>query len=475
MRPIAVTTSGTPNASQIVWTLAWPAVALNSLQVVNQLLDRLFLGSLDDSALTAHGAAINVLFLMFSIAISFGTGITAIVSRAFGAERPAEYRRAHRQGFRLAIVAGFICMAVTALLAEPASIALIRADNPDAIREMTAFVRMYAIGLPAVFVIQSLAGALRGVGDTKSPMVISGVQILLHIVLNYMLIFPARNLGGVTLPGAGLGLAGAGLAISLSSILAMLAYVPYVSRTPLGGVQRLALPGWPWVKRIMAIAIPAGVMSILRVFSLTAFSLAVKLVENGSEATAAMSVAFAIESVMFMPAFGLSAAAGALVGQSLGMGDPDRASRLAWTAAHWSAAVTIVLCGPVFLLAQPIAHGMLPGKPLIEREAVSLIQWLCATEIFFSYAMVLMGAMQGAGDTKRPLWIAIWSLWGLRVPLAFILTLPTGFAILGPISLPWGAAMGSTGAWLAMSATQFVQGALSIWAWRAGKWRTAKV
>ena len=75
--------------------------------------------------------------------------------------------------------------------------------------------------------------------------------------------------------------------------------------------------------------------------------------------------------------------------------------------------------------------------------------------------MTMVGAMQGAGDTVRPMWLTVICMWGLRVPLAWMLALPL--------------AMGSTGAWIAMSFTQAVQGLLSIWMFKQGKWKDKKV
>jgi Na+-driven multidrug efflux pump len=101
--------------------------------------------------------------------------------------------------------------------------------------------------------------------------------------------------------------------------------------------------------------------------------------------------------------------------------------------------------------------------------------YLCSTEIMFAYAMTLIGAMQGAGDTVRPMWISIIALWGLRVPLALFLALGKGAALAPWLVLPFGAGWGATGAWFAMSFTQGVQGLLCIFAFRQGAWKTKKV
>ena len=450
------------NASRVVWALAWPAVALNSLQVVNTLLDRFFIGHLEASSLTAHGASTNVMFLVFSLAAALGTGASALVSRAFGADDRAECRRAAQESLGISLIVGTVTAILTALVAGWAAISLLPAQDVVAQREMTRFVHAYAAGLLPIFIIQTLAGSLRGVGDTKSPMVISGIQIGIHMMLNFLLVHR-------------LGLVGAGIALSASSWISAVGYIAYLRRTEVGRLSVLRVPQWDWSKRILRIAVPAATMSTLRTLSLTAFTLVLKQVPNASDAIAAMSTSFAVESIMFMPSFGLSMAAGALVGQSLGAERPDRAEKLGWCAAHWGAFVTIVLVTPVYVFAPWIAGGLVDHKPGITQEATTLLRYLCITEFLFGYAMVFIGAMQGAGDVRRPLWISVFSLWGLRVPLALILALPSGFALAGMVTLPVAYGLGANGAWIAMAFTQGIQGILAALAFKGGGWKHARV
>jgi|DewCreStandDraft_4_1066084.scaffolds.fasta_scaffold61384_2 putative MATE family efflux protein len=450
-------------AGRIVWGLAWPAVALNSLQVVNTLLDRGFIGHLHPAALTAHGGATNVLFLMFSLAMALGTATTAIVSRAYGAGNNAEVREGARQALGVSLFGALAAMLLCAGLAGAFAASLLPSTDVGARRAMESFLTAYAVGLPAIYLIQVLAGSLRGIGDTKSPMVISGIQIALHIALNYFFIFPGHDLGRLHLPGLGWGLTGAGAALSVSAWISAVGYLVYATYTPLGSQWRLALPSLVWTRRILRIAVPAALMAVLRVGSLAAFTIVLANLpgSNGSVAIAAMSTGFAIESIMFMPAFGLSIAAATLVGQSLGMQRPERAERLGWTAGHYAALVTLLLSIPIFVAAPAIASLLVGNKVEIAREAALLIQILCVTEVLFAYAMTMIGAMQGAGDTVRPMWITIVCMWGLRVPLAWVLAFPLG--------------LGAAGAWIAMSVTQAIQGVMAIVLFRQGKWKFKKV
>jgi len=312
-------------------------------------------------------------------------------------------------------------------------------------------------------------------------MFISGLQILTHIAFNCFLIFPTHRVqpfGGLfsfILPGADLGLVGAVTSLSISSWGSAIVYLCFVKRTPLGSLWGLHLPEWSWVVRILRIALPAALQATLRVLSLTAFTIILAMVPNASTAIGAMSTAFGIEGLMIMPSFGLSVAAGALVGQSLGMKRPDRAERLGWIAANHGAMVTLALAILVFFTAPSIAHIMLGDKPAMIAEAVTLLRYMCATEMLFAYAMVVIGAMQGAGDTVRPMWITIIALWGIRVPLAFVLALPAGFPLASWLRMPFGFGLGANGAWISMAITQGVQGILAPALFKQGAWKTKKV
>lgn len=449
------------NATKIVWTLAWPAVALNSLAVINNLLDTGFVGRLAPAAITAQGASIAVVFLLFQVAFALGTAATALVSRAFGADDHVEVRQATKQSLSLSVILGLGLTGICALLGFLVPQVLIPANNHEAMRLMTLYVVVYGFSLPAQHIIQVLAGSLRGVGDTKSPMVFSGLQILLHMTFNFLLIFPTRPVLGVTVPGANLGLAGAGAAFALSSWVSALVYLGYGRGTEFGSLWRLSRPNLEWVQRIVRIALPASIMGIVRTAAMGVFMLVLRFVPDASEALAAVRGGFTIESIMFMPGLGLSMAAAALVGQSLGMGKPERAEKLGWTAAHYSGLVVLCLSIPIFLFAQFIANALVPSDPQIAREMATMMRFMCTTEFLFGYSMVMSGALQGAGDTVSPMWITIISLWGLRVPLAFFLALPVG--------------LGATGAWMSMALTQGIAGLMGMWFFKRGRWKMVVV
>ncbi|MCH7903683.1 MAG: MATE family efflux transporter [Armatimonadetes bacterium] len=464
------------NSLKIVWVLAWPAVALNSLQTLNALLDTFFISNVSRQAMTAAGAAMPFIFLFFSITFAIGIAATAIVSRAFGAGVIAECITANRKCLSLATYLGFALF----LIAWPASFGAAHALIPKGdVASRVLFIEyasIYMLSLPSVFIIQSLAGSLRGIGDTRSPMVISGIQIFLHIALNFLLILPEREVFGITVPGADLGLKGAAIGMAVSSLCAAVTYIAWSKRTQLKSRFTMAWPGMEWIRRIVRIAAPASMMAFFRVSSLMAFAFILRSLPNKDDAAiavAAIRPGFSIESFAFMPAFGLSIAAATLVGQSLGMKRPDRAAKLGWVAAHQAGIVSLTISVLLFIFASPLAHFIIGAQQDVADVTANFIRFVASTEVFFAYGMVMMRAMQGAGDTRRPMWLSVFALWGVRVPLAAVLALPS-ITIFGFITIH-GANMGANGAWLSMAVTQLIQGVVAVILWKKGAWKSQEV
>lgn len=447
------------SANRIVWDLAWPIIALNSMQVVNSLLDTRFISALGQSSLNASGAAQSVLFFLASMGIALGVGVTALVSRFYGANQTADLVKASRQTTGLSVLIG-IAIAVLGYFTLPFICGLYVDVDSAAYSEMLEYLGAVMVGIPAFYIFNSLAASLRAISDTKTPMVVSGIQILLHIILNYILIFPPREFIGMTLPGADMGIAGAGWSFSISAWIAALMYFPATSGSILGATWKLQFPEWKWVVRTLRISLPASLMMIIRVSSFAVFSMALKHTGEGEMALGAMRVGIAMEAIAFMPAFGYSMAASALVGQYLGKKDPAGAERLAWGATNQGVLIMTVMAAVFFIFAPQFAAFFIE-LPAQRDIAISYMRIVAITEPLFGYAMVLTGAHQGAGDTGRPTWANFISSWVLRVPLVYI------FAV--------GMKLGSTAAWVVMALTQAVNGIIMIYLFRRGKWKDKTV
>ncbi len=448
---------------QIVFGLAWPAVALNLLQTVNSLLDAKFVSALGKEALSASGSAMTITFLLISMAMAIGSGTTALVARFYGSGESKNLISASRQSTTLGLIIGIFFTMLAWQFVPFISKSLI-GNDALVYQQFQQYIYPMLLGIPAIFIFITIASSLRAIGDTKRPLYVSGLEILVHIILNYFLMYPSHYIelfgNQIWCPGADMGIAGAGWSFTISAWFAVFAYFPVAGKTILGAAWKMQWIQKMWVVRILKIAGPAAFQAFIRVAGLYAFMAVLKYTPEGSDALGAIRVGFSMEAIAFMPAFGYMIAASTLVGQSLGMKDPDRAEKLAWNATNQGVLI-MTLMSIIFLLFANQIAGAFVSDPGQREIAVNYLRIIAVTEPLFGYSMILTGAIQGAGDTVRPMIASAISLWLLRAPLAWICV-----PLLGG---------NSNTAWWIMSITQGINGFIIIWLFKKGNWKLQTV
>ena len=448
-----------------VLMVALPSVATMLLQTTNTMLDRFMIGAgAGPAGLAAITTASTLMFALMSAGLAISVGTTALVARFIGERNIHDARRATKQSLLLALVISAV-VGVPMLLLRIPLLTLLGLDA-DA-RDLAARYLLISIcGLPSLFLMVILNGAFRGLGDTARPFWVTLGANLIHASFNYLLIF-----GNFGFPR--MGLPGGALALVLSQIMAVILYIVFLRTTTL----RHALThgwkfDWEWAKRISRIGVPASFQQLIRVGSMLAFQGLITRIGGGDDAVAALGVGLVSESIAFMPGFGYSIAASAFVGQNLGAKQIDRANKGAWTATYQAVAVMTVMGLIFYHFAPQFAHIFVrhaanetPQQAAHVEDTIRLtimyLKTAAYSEPFLAFAMVLTGALQGAGETVSPTVVTVATMIGLRLPLAYFLSVYLGYGI--------------AGAWWAMSASTIVQGILIILLFRRGKWRTIKV
>lgn len=435
-----------------VWNLSIPAVLTNLLQTTNAFLDRMFVGRLGRDALAAVGVAGQGLFLLIAISFIVGTGATALVARFVGAQSLDDARKTLRQSLTLSALIGAACTVLGFALAKPAF--GLMGMEPSAERATVTFFSIALLGTVPMFVGQALGAAFRGMGDMRTPLKVMVLINVLHIVLDFVLIF---GMG----PIPRLGLVGAAIALTISQWVGVAMFWVVLRRHPIMGeavrFQRLEMV---WARRLVNIGAPASLQAFLRITSMLGYTRILTATREGTAALAALPIGMTAESIAFMPGLGYSMAATALVGQSLGAKRPDMAARYAWMATA-QACVIMTIMGVVFyVFAYPFAHWF-TRDALVVAVAADYLRINAYSEPFLALAMVLSGAFQGAGDTRTPTWITFVTMWLFRLPLAYLLALTWGYH--------------THGAWWAMAASVMVAGLASVILFRRGGWSRVKV
>ena len=442
-----------------VWRLAWPSVLAMLLQTFNSLMDTFFVGHLPNGAqaLAATGIGGSVQFLLVSLSMGVAVGTTALVARFTGAKDSDSAVRAAGQSLTLATLLGLL-FGIAAYAGRDAMVDVLLngRNNPEAARLCTEFLSAALLASVPLFVLNAIQGAFRGLGDTRTPLLITGGMIAVHISCNALLIY--GNLGFPRL-----GVQGAGIALAASLYVGAGLFLLALSRQAVlkDAMRRRHLRlQWEWAERILRIGIPAAVQALIRTLSMMSFTGMLARAAEGAAGVAALQIGIRAEAIAFMPGFGYSVAASALVGQSLGAKDAERAERYGWAATAQAMGVMVGMAILFLACAVPITH-LFTGDVLVQRLGADYLRINAVCEPFLALGMVLTGALQGAGDTVRPTYITIFTMWIIRIPLAW--------------GLIFGLHLNAHGAWLSMTVTTIVGGLMTAWLFRSGRWKRLKV
>jgi len=430
-KPACPCPAGTPppereerhQARRRVLRLALPAVGEMTLHTFVWIVDMAMVGRLGADALSAVGLGGSVYFSLGFCLGALGIGTTATVAHHWGAGNRARAGEATGRAVLLALLAGAL-LTTTMLLFAPAIYGL--SDLSPAVRR-TGSLYLRTVGAGGLFIILQhvCCGAMRGAGDTRTPLLVAGLANVINAAGDYVLIFGHLGLPACGAQGAALA------ALAAQTVGGVLALTWLLSRR---GPFRLTLSAIRFEavvsRRLLSLSAPAGLENILmdgaRVINW--FFITVL----GSTAFAAGQVALAAESLAFMPAYGFAMAATVVAGQRLGSGEPDRA-RLEVGQALWLGTAFSSIVALCFLAVPQAIVGLFTGAPGVCALAAACL-WIAAFEQpLMIGSEVLLGAMRGAGATRTAMLITAATVWGVRVPLTFYLIYCRHF----PLTAAW--------------------------------------
>ena len=446
---------------RLVLRLAWPCVLENLSVILISLADAAMIGVLGPAATAAVGVNSSPSWLLGGVVQALGVGGTALVARMIGAGDQKEAARVSGQVFKMALLLSAFLTALM-LLAAPLVPVIMNADPavyPDAI----AYMRFLALGFVPHFTGMAMGALMRGAGDTRTPMIAGLLSNGLNVALNFLLIYSPRqgSLLCLSFPlwGAGMGVAGAALASALATASAG-AYILLSARR-----KNSALPvQWKmrWdsglAKRVLRIAYPAALERAA--INLGQMFFARMVSGQGVAAFAAHNQSIQVESLGYMPAYGFSAAATALVGQGLGAKKPQEARRQGSRAVTLCLALLTAVGAGMYLLA-PWLISLLTPDAEVRRIGAMLIRICAFEQPFNAVSIVASGALRGAGDTKVPFLYGLATMWGVRIPFAWLFGTALGFGV--------------AGFWWAMVADLGVRSLLLYVRFHRGRWVHAKV
>jgi len=455
-----------------MFRLAWPIVAIQLLQVTYNVADTFWLGQYDANAVGAMSIAFPLIFLLISVAGGFTTAGSILVAQFTGADSEGSAGKVAGQTLGFVTLLALVLSAV-GYLATGEMLALIPTQaetGAQVIPLAERYMEVFFLGLPFLFGFFVFSALMRGYGDTRTPMRIMFVSVLLNVVLDPLLIF---DWGGI---GAGLGIEGAALAtiISRGAATVLGVYVLFFTDSgPSVSLADLRLE-FEMVSKIVRIGVPSALEQSTSALAMV--TLTVMVASFAPPVVAAYGLGNRLVSLVFLPAMGLGRATNTMVGQNLGAKNTERAERAVWLAAKVGAGVMLCVAVIAALVPEPIVAvfmgtGTEAAADTIEYGAAYL-RIRSVEFAFIGVLQVLLGAYRGAGNTKTALSFSLVALWIGRVPTVALLAFPA--ITLGPVAIA-GLGLGPTGIWIGM-ATGNVLGAIAAGLWfTRGTWKEAVV
>jgi putative MATE family efflux protein len=442
-REVSTTTLG-------VWALAWPTIVGFGAQTLVRFADFVMVGGLGPEALAAVGLGGQVYFLVQAVANLVPTGLTAVIARAVGAGDLTRSDAALRQGIMLATALG----ALTTLIGLPFthfSIAIYGVD-PGVVAMGSDYVYWMLWGTIPFSLSFVFGAALRAAGDVRTPVYVGLAINILNVFLNWVLIY--GNLGAPEL-----GVAGAAMASSIAMLVQLVLFGWLWSRghlilKPHGGSFK---PDRALCRRLFMIGYPAAIEQLLFQIGLLCFQRIMSL--YGTAAIAAYNVGAQILSLSFIPGIGFATAAATLVGQHLGDGSPDNASRSGWGATAGAVASMTVIGLVIVTMARPLAE-IFSNDPEVIALTIDFVLILAIVQPLMAIEFAVGGSLRGAGDTFYPMVAVFFGLFVARLIPAAI----AGFLLGAPVQLIWCALIGD----------YTIKAIMLVHRFRGGRWRTVE-
>jgi len=480
--------------SKSVFRLAWPAIAENALQTLMGIVDTIVVARLGTAALSGVGLAQQLVWILTTALVAISMGTTVLIARYTGAKQRGEANSVLKQSLMLSALMSLLLMPI-GLLSHP--LMSILGLEPLAAGEGAIYLQITLFSaLPLVMML--IAGAaLRGSGDTRTPMFVTASINVVNAILAVELVFGGEKasgilgswlsglahlvgLGQVNLPALSwipeMGVAGSAWASVTARTIGTIILLGVLVR-PKRFLNLLGRSGGAWrpnldiVKRILGIGIPTAFEQLFMSLGVLLYNFLV--IGMGEVVFATSRVALNIVFISQMPGFGFSIAATTLVGQSLGAKSPKRA-RLGAQLSTRSAVIWMGAMGVVFFFFGDVIMRVFTDDQRLIQLGADCLKVIAFYQPSLAVAFVLGGALRGAGDVRYPMWVTTCAVWLVRLPVGAFLGLNVVCVPFTGMCAP-GFNLGLIGIYRALILEATVRAVLMFFRFRGGKWQQMKV
>ncbi|PLV58301.1 MATE family efflux transporter [Thermotoga sp. KOL6] len=425
--------------------LALPAMGENVLQMLYGMADTAFLGHYSWKSMSGVGLANQIFWVIQVVLIAASMGATVTIANALGARNKKALRAIAWNGIFLALFTG-VALTVLTFFSE-ALISIFPNLEGEIENAAKSYLKIILAGSFGFSIMAVFSAMLRGLGDTKTPMIVTGATNFLNIFLDYAMIF-----GKFGFPEWGV--KGAAVATILSRFFgaAILFFIVF-RREEFHLGEGFEPPRWSVQREILRVGFPTAVENL--VFSVGVLVFANILLIAGAEAYAGHRIGINVESLSFMPAFGISIAITTLAGRYNGMGSKEQLLGVVRQGWILSLLFQVTVGIIIFLFPEPLIR-IFTSDPQIVGIAKLPVKIIGLFQLFLATEFSMNGALRGTGNTLPPMVITFISIWSVRLPIAYIMVRFFNLGLLG--------------AWIGMIADIIFRSTLKLLFFLSGKW-----
>lgn len=433
-----------------IWIMSWPLLLLMLSNAVVGVVDVSLAQIFGASSQAAVGVADQIVFLFVALILSISIGTNALVSRALGAREVGLAMITQGQSLLLSGLLGIFLASSSLLLSGN----LMHLFVPDLYVAALAkpYLSIYALYfIPFSFLCIVNAG-FRADGDARTPLLVVLTMTVINVIGDFWFVYG---------PWHGLGIRGLACAGLIASISGALIACYKLNHSHLkDSMHKLWPANYSILLKLIKISVPAALQRMAWNFSVFALFYTLRHCPQPTAAIAAWTIGIRVESFLFMPMFALGQAVSSIVGQNLGAKEDERAFRAGWNVS-WLGFWAMLICGILLFIFAPRLAAVMTADHYAIAYTTSYLQICALAQPLQAMAMIFNGALQGAGDTRVPMWITIATHWLIRQPLAWLLAIT---CVLGP-----------KGVWIAMALSSAASGLFNFWRYQSRAWERLRV
>ncbi len=438
--------------NRAIFLLSIPMILEMAMESLLAVVDIFFISRLNNNdAVTAVGLTESVIAVVYSIAMGLGMAATAMVARRIGEK--------DRDGAAVSAVNALYIGAAVSLVISVVGFFfykdLLRAMGATAeiIQVGSGYTQWMLVGNSSIVALFLVNAIFRGAGNAAIAMHSLWIANILNMILDPILIF-----GWGPIPS--MGVEGAAIATNIGRTAGVLYQLYYLAGER--GIIKIrranATVNLEVIVRLLKMA--ADNVGQFLISTASWLVLARIIMNFGSTAFAGYQIAIRVVIFTILPSWGMANAAATLVGQNLGAGKPDRAEKSVWKAGFLNMVFLGIVSVFFFFFSEPVMR-FFSNDPGVVEIGTSCLQIVAFGYMFYGYGMVIVQSFNGAGDTRTPIILNIFTYWCFQIPLAYILAMKLDF--------------GASGAFWAIAIAESAVAVLGIIIFRRGKWKTVKV